>query len=42
VAVILRTKRSRGKGPEADAFSLAPTFGKWQALAGGGQALLGA
>jgi len=42
VAVILRTKRSRGKGPEADAFSLAPTFGRWQALAGGGQALLGA
>jgi len=42
VAVILRTKRSRGKGPEADAFSLAPTFGRWQPLAGGGQALLGA
>jgi hypothetical protein len=42
VAVILRTKRSRGKGPEADAFSLAPAFGSWQPLAGGGQALLGA
>lgn len=42
VAVILRTKRSRGKGPEADAFSLAPSLGQWQPLAGGGQALLGA
>jgi hypothetical protein len=42
VAVILRTKRSRGKGPEADAFSLAPIMGAWQPLAGGGQALLGA
>jgi hypothetical protein len=38
VAVILRTKRSRGKGPEADAFSLQPTVGAWQPLAGGGQA----
>jgi hypothetical protein len=38
VAVILRTKRSRGKGPEADAFSLQPTIGTWQPLAGGGQA----
>jgi hypothetical protein len=38
VAVILRTKRSRGKGPEADAFSLQPTTGAWQPLAGGGQA----
>jgi hypothetical protein len=38
VAVILRTKRSRGKGPEADAFSLQPTIGAWQPLAGGGQA----
>jgi hypothetical protein len=38
VAVLLRTKRSRGKGPEADAFSLAPTIGEWQPLAGGGQA----
>ena len=42
VAVILRTKRSRGKGPEADAFSLAPTFGTWQPLAGGGEAALSA
>lgn len=40
VAVILRTKRSRGKGPEADAFSLAPIMGAWQPLAGGGQAAL--
>ena len=38
VAVILRTKRSRGKGPEADAFSLTPLVGAWQPLAGGGQA----
>ena len=38
VAVILRTKRSRGKGPEADAFSLTPMVGAWQPLAGGGQA----
>ena len=38
VAVLLRTKRSRGKGPEADAFSLQPTIGAWQPLAGGGQA----
>jgi hypothetical protein len=36
VAVLLRTKRSRGKGPEADAFSLAPVIGRWQPLAGGG------
>jgi hypothetical protein len=36
VAVLLRTKRSRGKGPEADAFSLAPVIGQWQPLAGGG------
>lgn len=40
VAVILRTKRSRGKGPEADAFSLAPAIDQWQPLAGGGQAML--
>jgi hypothetical protein len=40
VAVILRTKRSRGKGPEADAFSLQPTMGVWQPLAGGGRAML--
>lgn len=42
VAVILRTKASRGRGPEAAAFSLAPSFGTWQALAGGGQAALSA
>jgi hypothetical protein len=40
VAVILRTKRSRGKGPEADAFSLQPLFDQWQPLAGGGRACL--
>jgi len=40
VAVILRTKTSRGRGPEAAAFSLAPTLGTWQPLAGGGQAAL--
>jgi hypothetical protein len=40
VAVILRTKRSRGKGPEADAFSLQSVMGAWQPLAGGGQAAL--
>jgi hypothetical protein len=40
VAVILRTKRSRGKGPEADAFSLAPIMDAWQPLAGGGRAML--
>jgi hypothetical protein len=38
VAVLLRTKRSRGRGPAADAFSLAPIVGAWQPLAGGGQA----
>jgi hypothetical protein len=38
VAVLLRTKASRGRGPEAAAFSLAPTIGAWQPLAGGGQA----
>ena len=42
VAVILRTKTSRGRGPEAAAFSLAPTVGAWQPLAGGGQAALSA
>ena len=42
VAVILRTKRSNGRGPEAAAFSLAPTPGAWQALKGGGQAALSA
>jgi len=40
VAVILRTKRSRGKGPEADAFSLLPLMGERQPLAGGGSAWL--
>jgi hypothetical protein len=38
VAVLLRTKVSRGRGPEAAAFSLAPTIGAWQPLAGGGRA----
>jgi hypothetical protein len=38
VAVILRTKVSRGRGAAADAFSLAPTVGAWQPLAGGGKA----
>lgn len=41
VAVILRTKRSNGRGPEAAAFSLQPVWGEWQPLAGGGQAWLG-
>jgi hypothetical protein len=40
VAVILRTKTSRGRGPEAAAFSLQPIIGAWQPLAGGGQAAL--
>ena len=40
VAVLLRTKRSRGRGPEAEAFSLQPVWDRWQPLAGGGQALL--
>jgi len=38
VAVLLRTKASRGRGPEAAAFSLAPTIGAWQPLVGGGRA----
>lgn len=42
VAVILRTKRSNGRGPEAAAFSLAPVVGQWQTLTGGGQAALSA
>ena len=42
VAVILRTKRSNGRGPEAAAFSLAPVVGQWQTLKGGGQAALSA
>ena len=40
VAVLLRTKISRGAGPAAAAFSLAPTVGQWQPLAGGGRAAL--
>lgn len=40
IAVLLRTKRSRGRGAAAAAFSLAPTIGAWQPLAGGGQAAL--
>lgn len=40
VAVLLRTKQSRGRGPEAAAFSLAPAIDTWQPLAGGGHALL--
>ena len=42
VAVILRTKRSNGRGPEAAAFALAPVVGQWQTLKGGGQAALSA
>jgi hypothetical protein len=42
VAVILRTKRSNGRGPEAAAFSLAPVVGQWQTLKGGGQVALSA
>lgn len=40
VAVILRTKRSNGRGADAAAFSLQPTMGQWQALKGGGFAQL--
>jgi hypothetical protein len=40
VAVILRTKRSRGRGAAAAAFSLQPSA-DWQALKGGGFAKLG-
>jgi hypothetical protein len=40
IAVMLRTKISRGRGPAAAAFSLAPTLERWQPLAGGGQAAL--
>ena len=39
-AVILRTKRSTGRGPEAEAFSLQPLYDEWQPLAGGGRAML--
>jgi len=40
VAVMLRTKISRGRGAAAAAFSLAPEAGLWQPLAGGGHAAL--
>ena len=40
VAVMLRTKVSRGRGPAAAAFSLSPEAGLWQPLAGGGHAAL--
>lgn len=40
VAVMLRTKRSRGRGAAAAAFSLQPSA-DWQALKGGGFAKLG-
>jgi hypothetical protein len=40
IAVLLRTKVSRGRGPAAAAFSLAPTVERWQPLAGGGHAAL--
>ena len=40
IAVMLRTKVSRGRGPAAAAFSLAPTVERWQPLAGGGHAAL--
>ena len=40
VAVILRTKRSAGRGPEAEAFSLQPLYDCWQPLSGGGHAML--
>jgi hypothetical protein len=38
IAIMLRTKRSRGATAAADAFSLAPIVGQWQLLAGGGHA----
>ncbi len=40
VAVILRTKVSRGRGPAAEGFSLQPVMDTWQPLAGGGRAML--
>jgi hypothetical protein len=40
IAVLLRTKVSRGRGPAAAAFSLAPALERWQPLAGGGHAAL--
>lgn len=42
VAVMLRTKISRGRGAAAAAFSLAPDTGLWQPLSGGGHAALSA
>lgn len=39
-AVILRTKVSRGRGPEAEGFSLQPVMDAWQPLGGGGRAML--
>jgi len=40
VAVILRTKTSKGASAEAEPFSLRPLTGQWQALKGGGFAKL--
>jgi hypothetical protein len=40
VAVLLRTKVSRGRGPAAADFSLSPQAGLWQPLTGGGHAAL--
>jgi len=40
VAVILRTKISRGRGLAAEGFSLQPVMDVWQPLAGGGRAML--
>lgn len=40
VAVVLRTKVSRGRGADADSFSLQPLTDAWQPLAGGGRAML--
>jgi hypothetical protein len=40
VAVMLRTKVSRGRGPAAADFSLSPQAGLWQPLTGGGHAAL--
>ena len=40
VAVLLRTKISRGRGPAAADFSLSPQTGIWQPLTGGGHAAL--
>lgn len=40
IAVMLRTKVSRGRGPAAAAFSLSSETGIWQPLTGGGHAAL--